>query len=192
MHGFSGAGKTTVAQALLERIGAVRVRSDLERKRLHGLAASARSASALDAGLYAAAASERTYARLAECAAGAVRAGYPVIADAAFLRRGERDRFSDVAAGLGTQFLIVSCEAADAALRQRVAARAAQARDASEAELPVLERQLASQQQLAPDEVALTVRVNTENDASLRLGVEAVVSRLAVREAAGAGAAPGP
>jgi len=192
MHGFSGAGKTTVAQALLERIGALRVRSDVERKRLHGLAASARSASALDAGLYAAAASERTYARLAECAAGAVRAGYPVIADAAFLRRGERDRFRDVAAGLGAQFLIVSCEAGDAALRQRIAARAAQARDASEAELPVLERQLASRQKLAPDEAAVTVRVNTESDASLRLGVESVAQRLglAQRQAALAAAAP--
>jgi hypothetical protein len=192
MHGFSGAGKTAVAQALLERIGAVRVRSDVERKRLHGLAASARSTSALDAGLYAAAASERTYARLADFADAAVRAGYPVIADAAFLRRAERDRFGDVAAGLGAQFLIVSCEAGDAALRRRIAARAAQGRDASEAGLPVLERQLASHQPLAPDEVALTVRVNTENDASLRLGVDAVASRLAEQAGAGSEAAPGP
>lgn len=193
MHGLSGAGKTTVAQALLERIGAVRVRSDVERKRLHGLPAPARSASALDAGLYAAAASERTYARLAHLAAAAVRSGYPAIADAAFLQREERDRFSTLAAEAGAQFLIVSCEAGDAVLRRRIASRALQGGDASEAGLPVLERQLASHQPIASDEAVVTLRVNTESDASLRLGVESVAQRLELveREAAGASAPPG-
>ena len=39
MHGLSGSGKTTVSQQVVERFGAVRVRSDVERKRLHGMAA---------------------------------------------------------------------------------------------------------------------------------------------------------
>jgi len=43
MHGLSGSGKSTIALAMLERLGAVRVRSDVERKRLHGLAAQART-----------------------------------------------------------------------------------------------------------------------------------------------------
>ena len=38
-HGLAGSGKTTCAQWLLERTGAVRIRTDVERKRLHGLGA---------------------------------------------------------------------------------------------------------------------------------------------------------
>jgi aminoglycoside phosphotransferase family enzyme/predicted kinase len=183
MHGLSGSGKTTVAQALLERIGAVRLRSDVERKRLHGLPASARSASAPDAGLYDAASGERTYARLADLAAAALRPGYPVIVDAAFLRRDERHRFRALAARFGVEFLIVSCEAADAVLRERIALRAAQASDASEAEIPVLERQLALHHPLTSDEAAATICADTGTEAGLRQGVEAVASRLAQRKA---------
>jgi aminoglycoside phosphotransferase family enzyme/predicted kinase len=179
MHGLSGSGKTTVSQALLERVGALRLRSDVERKRLHGLAPEARSASAPGAGLYDAAASERTYDRLALLAGAALRSGYSVIVDATFLQGGERERFRGVADRLGADFLIVSCAAQDAVLRERVARRAAQARDASEAALPVLERQLASHQPLTAGEEAATVRVDTGDEGGLRRGVEAVAARLA-------------
>ena len=36
-HGLSGSGKTTVSQFLLETLGAIRIRSDIERKRLLGV-----------------------------------------------------------------------------------------------------------------------------------------------------------
>ena len=36
-HGLPGSGKTTFAQAALERLQAIRIRSDVERKRLFGL-----------------------------------------------------------------------------------------------------------------------------------------------------------
>ncbi len=42
-HGLSGAGKTTLTRQLLAALGAIRVRSDVERKRLHGLNALARN-----------------------------------------------------------------------------------------------------------------------------------------------------
>src|SRR3569623_1489703 len=42
-HGLSGSGKTTVTDEVLETQGAVRLRSDVERKRLFGLSAEARS-----------------------------------------------------------------------------------------------------------------------------------------------------
>ncbi|MGP1680445.1 MAG: AAA family ATPase, partial [Burkholderiales bacterium] len=123
MHGLSGSGKTTIAQNLLEALGAVRLRSDVERKRLFGIAAGERSGSGLDAGLYTAAASERTYARLAELAREVLAAGYPVIVDAAFLKHDERERFAALALVAGARFLIAACTAAPAALRARVAAR---------------------------------------------------------------------
>jgi aminoglycoside phosphotransferase family enzyme/predicted kinase len=152
MHGLSGSGKTTVAQALLERLGAVRVRSDVERKRLHGLDARARSGAGLDAGLYAPEATRRTYERLAAAARAIVDAGFTAIVDAAALRRADRAAFRALARELGVPFAIAACEAPKPALRERVAARERAGADASEATAAVLERQIETQEPLGADE----------------------------------------
>jgi aminoglycoside phosphotransferase family enzyme/predicted kinase len=167
MHGVSGSGKTTVSQALLERLGAVRVRSDLERKRLHGLEARARSAAGIGAGIYDPAASGRTYGRLASIARGVIEAGYPAIVDAAFLRRAERDRFREVAREIGARCLIASCTAPEDRLRQRVARREAEGMDASDAGAAVLARQIETQDALAPEERLGAVTVGTAPPAGL-------------------------
>ncbi len=180
MHGLSGSGKTTIAQDLLEALGAVRLRSDVERKRLFGIAAQARSGSGLDAGLYAAEANERTYARLAELAREVLGARYPAIVDAAFLKRVERERFAALARDAGARFLVAACTAEAATLRARVAARAAAARDASAAGLAVLERQIATAEPLAQDEAGYTFALAAEHGAGApetaelarRLGLE--------------------
>ena len=84
-HGLSGSGKTLLTQGLLELIGAIRVRADVERKRLFGLDPLARSDAALKATLYSATATQVTQARLREMAALALPAGHSVILDATFL-----------------------------------------------------------------------------------------------------------
>ena len=161
-HGFSGSGKSTLASQLLCAAGAVRVRSDVERKRLFGLAPLARSA---DQGLaiYGEQATRRTFERLRACARDALLAGYPVIVDAAFLRRAERRSFQVLAAELGVPFAILNCRAAEAVLRRRVAQRRASGSDASEASLEVLARQLAAHEPLEADERALALEVFTED-----------------------------
>ncbi len=165
MHGPSGSGKSTLAQQLAEALGAVRLRSDVERKRLHRLDAQARSASAPDAGLYTPEANERTYARLAELARELLAARYPVIVDAAFLRRAQRTQFEALAHERGAAFAIVACTASAPTLRERVAERERQAVDASEAGLAVLERQLARDEALTPEETAYTLSIDTERSA---------------------------
>ena len=120
-HGLSGSGKTHVTQALIGGLRAVRVRSDLERKRLHGLAASAHSGSAVGGGLYDSGSTARTYARLAEIAAAAVRNGFDAIVDATFLRRTERDAFSRIAKQHSARFAILDCVAPKEVLRRRIA-----------------------------------------------------------------------
>ena len=180
MHGLSGSGKTTVAQDLLEALGAVRLRSDVERKRLYGIAPQAHSDSAPDAGLYTPAASERTYARLAELTRELLAARYPVIVDAAFLKREQRDRFATLARDAGARFLIAACTAPAETLRARVAAREREARDASEAGLAVLERQFATAEPPAPDEAGYTMTLDARHGAGApeaaalarRLGLE--------------------
>jgi hypothetical protein len=161
-HGLSGCGKTTLTQALLELTGAIRIRTDVERKRLHGMTSGARSGSTIDAGLYTSDATERTYRRALALAEGVAASGRIAIVDGTFLGRWQRDLFRARAAELGVPFAIVTFTAGEAALRARVAARAAQATDASEADLAVLEHQLRSQEPLGADERALTIAVDAE------------------------------
>jgi predicted kinase len=184
MHGLSGSGKTTVSQALIERLGAVRLRSDVERKRLHGLDATARSGAGLDAGIYAAAASRRTYEHLAQLAAAVLEAGYPALVDAALLQRAQRDLLRRVAERHAVPALIVACAAPLSTLRRRVRLREAASADASEAGAAVLEHQLAAAQPLAQDELATAVSVDTGGEASMRAGLDAVAARLAAGEGA--------
>jgi aminoglycoside phosphotransferase family enzyme/predicted kinase len=161
MHGVSGTGKSTLARQLVARLGAIRCRSDVERKRLHGLAALARSASRPGTGIYSKADTRRTYERLAGIAHRVLDAGYPVIVDAAFLRRVERERFRSLAHQLRAPFTIVSCTTPEQVLRERIAQRAARGEDPSEAGLSVLDRQLRDQEPLAPQESAKTLSIDT-------------------------------
>lgn len=161
-HGLSGSGKSTLALRLLEAVGAIRVRSDVERKRLFGLSALQRSADQ-DLDLYTPEATRRTFEHLAACARDALRAGYPVIVDAAFLRRTERQDFRLLAAELGVPFSILDCRAAESALRQRLADRRAAGNDASEADASVLQRQLHWQEPLDACERARTIEVATDD-----------------------------
>jgi len=153
-HGCSGSGKTLLTQSLLELCGAIRIRADIERKRLFGLPALARSDAAVKAQLYSSDATEATQARLREGAALALASGSSVILDATFLTRRHRDEARAVAERHGAGFLIVDFTARAETLRQRVAQRAQRADDASEADTAILEAQLARAEPLGADEQA--------------------------------------
>lgn len=141
--GVSGSGKSYCSQTLVEHAGLIRLRSDVERKRLFGLGPQAASASSLAGGIYTPDASARTYARLLTLADAVLEAGYPVFVDATFCRPEQRKAFTRLAAGLGIPCLLVWFHAPPALLRQRVMARLQAGADVSEADLAVLEAQLA-------------------------------------------------
>ena len=151
-HGLSGSGKTWLSQQLLESLGAIRLRSDVERKRLHGLAPHARSGSAIDSGIYTAEAGRRTYTRLAELAHVILRAGHPVIVDAAFLKRHQRDQLRVVADQARVPFAILDVQTPENVLRQRLQHRGQHEHEASEADSVVLDQQLVSHEPLTADE----------------------------------------
>lgn len=156
-HGLSGSGKSSLTQPLLAEPGVVRLRSDLERKRLFGLTAKQSSHSATGENIYTAEATRRTYQRLAELATAALEGGYSVIVDATFLQRADRDTFHQLAQQHKVPFSILHFEAEPAILRQRVTARAAQGDDPSEADLTVLETQLAHYQPLGDNEMGVGI-----------------------------------
>ena len=152
MHGLSGSGKTWISQQLLETFDAIRLRSDVERKRLHGLAPHQRSGSGIDSGIYTSEGGRLTYARLAELAAAILQAGYPVIVDAAFLKHGQRELFHALAERARAPFVIVHIHAPESVLRERLQSRVQQTQEASEAGLAVLDHQLAGRESLTEDE----------------------------------------
>jgi aminoglycoside phosphotransferase family enzyme/predicted kinase len=175
MSGLSGSGKTWLAQRIAARLGALIVRSDVERKRLAGLQPLQASRSAPDAGLYSLDFNARTYARLNDCAASGLLGGENIIVDAANLRRAERGRFLELARQRGARAAIVHCSAPIDVLRERVTARAAAANDASEATVALLDRQPSYWEDFGADERSLLVQVDTtDTDA-----IERVVQRLA-------------
>lgn len=160
--GLSGSGKSTAALELLQALGAVRLRSDVERKRLAGLAAEARPTPEQTKQLYGPAMTSRTYARLNSLAATLLDAGLNVIVDAAALRRHERDTLRALSAAHGAEFRLVECVAPETVLRARIARRQAEEHDASDADQDVLSLQLRICELPAPEEAAL--RLDTDAD----------------------------
>ena len=160
-HGLPGSGKSFVSQGMLEAAGAIRLRSDVERKRLFGLGARQSSHASVPGGIYDANTTLRTYARLHDAAALALSAGWPVIVDAAFLRREERARFEALAASMAVPFTIVECTAPRAELQRRILQRQASGGDASEADLGVLQRLEAVDEALDEHERTRTLAADT-------------------------------
>jgi uncharacterized protein len=132
-HGLSGSGKTRGTQALLERCGAIRLRSDVERK------------------------------RLADLTSMTVNAGFPVILDATFLRRAEREQFRGLAESLGVPFVILDFPADEATCRERIRRRTQENADASEATAQVLDRQLRLREPLSHQEQRLAAQLDPEH-----------------------------
>ena len=174
MHGVSGSGKTWHAGRLMERLGAIRLRSDIERKRLYGYRADARTGSDTQAGIYSRAASEKTYAHLAGLAGSVIAGGLPVIVDAAFLRIEERQQFRRLAKSLNVPFGILHTEADEATLIARINRRLQAGNDPSEADVAVLKSQLATQEPLLPTEMDDVFII----DASGALDLDALIGRI--------------
>jgi predicted kinase len=162
--GPSGSGKSVLAAQLAASGDWIRIRSDVERKRLAGLAAPERSRSDVGQGLYTGDMTERTYARLGELARVVIETGFSVVVDATFLERSRRDAFRGLARELGVPFVILAPETPATVMRERVIARERSGIDPSEASVAVLDRQLARAEPLASDELAFVVRVDTSSE----------------------------
>jgi uncharacterized protein len=177
MHGVSASGKSRLSEALVSAIPALRIRSDLERKRLTGTAPLSHRRFAVRSGAYDDESTNRTYARLLECAESALESGCSVVVDAAFLRRAQRDMFQVLARHQRCPFLIVSLKATAAALAARMAQRLTAATDPSEATSAVLEHQLKTQEPLNDLERSHAVEIDTSP--ATATAVDVIKARLA-------------
>ncbi len=150
-HGYSGSGKSTLTQSLVEASGAIRVRADIERKRLAGMEPLDHRADAAVA-LYGPAMTAATHARLRRFAGVILGAGFHAILDATFLRRRQRHEAQLLAARRGVGFVILDFAVGVEVLRQRLRRRQAQGQDASDADESVLAGQMRAAQPLRSDE----------------------------------------
>jgi aminoglycoside phosphotransferase family enzyme/predicted kinase len=129
--GLSGSGKSAVARAIAPFVGAfpgaVHVRSDVERKRLFGVAPSDR----LPASAYAPEISDRVYAMCRKRALMALEGGQAVIVDAVHAKKEERDAVAALAAERNIPFTGLWLDAPGRLMRDRVAARTGDVSDAT-------------------------------------------------------------
>lgn len=166
MHGLSGSGKSWLSEAAIPLMPAVRVRSDVERRRLLGVAALQPTHSPLHGGAYDSAMTEATYTRLLDCADSILRSGRHALIDATFLEAQRRAPFIDLATRTRRRLLIAHCRAPEEELRRRLATRTAEGRDASEADAGVLDAQLRAPAAFDAGERAHVVEIDTSQFAS--------------------------
>jgi predicted kinase len=125
--GRIASGKSTIARLVAERLGATLLVAD--RIREEAVADLARDGSPGDARLRALEHSvdDAVYAELLRRAEGELAAGRSVVLDAAFPERALRSAARGLAARQGACFRLVECRAGAASVRERLAARAAEA-----------------------------------------------------------------
>lgn len=165
MHGFSGAGKTVISGRLAAELGAIRLRSDVERKRLNALSADSDARAAVSAGIYSQEMTETTYRHLADRTRQLLASGFRVIVDATFLKQAQRALFAD----LTDHWLILNITADESDLRRNIEQRQG---DASDANLEVLEHQLKGHEAIDEDEPSLDMQWDSE------IPVAKILSRL--------------
>ena len=179
MHGLSGSGKSWLSDQLIAPLAAVRMRSDVERKRIAGVN-SKNAAGGFRQGIYSPDMTRRTYARLLECAESALKGGMNILVDAAFLTRCVRHFFQELAAREGSPFIILACQADHATLVRRLAERGQRRMDPSDADAAILAQQPQVADPLDDEERASTLLVDTTDPNASRNALAAIRSLLSI------------
>ena len=165
-HGVSAVGKSHVAMRLVEELGAVRLRSDVERKRLFGEQQNS-AAGQLGTGIYSSDSSNITYQRLHRLAASILHSGLPVLIDATYLKQAQREDARLTAEAAGVPLLILDCHAPQAVIAQWLAQRTAEGSDPSDATMEVIESQQANREALTAEELFCSGKIDTSDQASI-------------------------
>lgn len=175
-HGISAVGKSYVAMRLVESLGAIRLRSDIERKRLFG-SQPAEKHGQMKQGIYNAQASAATYQRLHQLAGQLLQAGFPVVLDAAYLLREQRQAAAQVAENAGVPFLILDCQAPQEVVLARLEQRQRDGSDPSDATADIVAAQQLNREALSAEEQIHCRRVETQDPDSLDSLFKAVRQR---------------
>ena len=131
--GRIASGKSTLANALANELGWKVFSSDRIRKELAGFPLFERSGDAARSRLYSSAMTQKTYDKLLGMAVEEVRQRRSVILDATFAQRVHREQLRRCLTSAGIRFRFMEAQAADAAVKQRLKARATRPDEVSDA-----------------------------------------------------------
>lgn len=162
MHGISGSGKSYLSGQLFEAVRAIRIRSDVERKRIYR--------AALHDGpleLYGSDMNLRTFNQLLDMTRLMLRAGLPVVVDATFIRLRGRTLFRQMAQREQVAVRIISCHCDLRLIEARLKRRAEEGLDPSDADVEVMRHQLQLLHPLTAEEQLLTLQVDTRDDEAI-------------------------
>ncbi|MDZ7759924.1 MAG: AAA family ATPase [Desulfovermiculus sp.] len=162
--GLMGTGKSELAGYLSRKLDAHVLRSDVLRKRLHGLDPQSRHNDAYGQGLYTREKTQATYQALVDQARPLLVQGHSVILDASFRRREYREMASDLARGLDLPCVILECVCSDQELQKRLRKRQAQGTDVSNGRLSLLAAQKADFETISDSEGCAHVAVDTQGE----------------------------
>ncbi|MGW0047040.1 AAA family ATPase [Nocardia cyriacigeorgica] len=118
--GLPGTGKSTVAQALAEETGAIRLSSDLIRRELTDRGALSGSAGTYGHGRYSAAGKAMVYDEMLTKAKRLLELGESVVLDASWIDAEQRDRARSLAAEVSAELVQIRCWCPSDLARQRI------------------------------------------------------------------------
>jgi predicted kinase len=121
--GLPGSGKSTIAHALAERVGADCIATDVLRKELAGAEPGERLPAAVGGGIYGAGMTGLTYRELLVQAERRLRAGRSVVLDATFGRAADRRRATALARAVGGTCVAAECRCPVRVARERLLSR---------------------------------------------------------------------
>ncbi len=168
-HGLSGSGKSHLSRQLAGPLGAILLRSDVERKRRFAQQPGMPPAAATDpasdtapnnSNLYAASVSDALFLeQLPQLAEGLLGVGFSVIVDATFLRAAYRAAMEAVAERCAVPLVILDLQVPRPLLERRISGRQRAGGDPSDADLAVLARQLLCQEPLTAAEQGRSIAI---------------------------------
>ena len=174
--GVSGSGKSYLANALAARLGAILLSSDVTRKRLLGIDPTERHIEPIDSGIYSPEVTEQAYQKLLNDARPWLKRGKPVVVDATYLQRAQRQQAVSLAYETDGRFLALECEADEALIWERLSERRGEERVVSDGRWEVYRAQ---QERREPvDELPVGSHMVVETARPLREQIESVLAHL--------------
>jgi predicted kinase len=155
--GLMGVGKTTLARAFTETVGAELLRSDVIRKELAGISPEAPCPEGFGRGLYSETMTSRTYAELQYRADRLLRQGKTVVVDASFACAAERQQFFTLSERRAVPARLLHLQCDRSVAMTRLDRRQANGRDASDGRRELLDTQSAAFDPVPCDPRVITI-----------------------------------
>jgi predicted kinase len=120
VSGFTGSGKSFVADIIREFTGCAVIRSDIIRKKMTGISLKEHVYVDFEKGIYSKEMTEKVYENMFKIAEALIKSSISVVIDASFLEKKFRDRARELSNKLKIDFLILWIEAPMELIKKRL------------------------------------------------------------------------